>query len=176
MSRDILVRVGEDDKPVGYPTPAIDKLARATSVDAQNDLLLIHKAGVRDGQMEAGVKVKDLLKLSSTATTICPVRRTQTVTVTGSSTVIDLNDGRSIAVNLEENTTITITGATQADECLLFVSQTGSPVKELSITNGMWTYGVPESLTEDGMSVLQLFTTNYGAEWFCLMIGQEMVT
>ena len=62
MSRDILVRVGEDDKPVGYPTPAIDKLAKLTAINPSQDLLIIHSASEKRGQMEKGILVRDLLQ------------------------------------------------------------------------------------------------------------------
>ena len=63
MSRDILVRVGEDDKPVGYPTPAIDKLVRTSALDLNNDLLLVHRPNASEAQKEQGVTLKTVAQI-----------------------------------------------------------------------------------------------------------------
>ena len=59
-SRKIFVEMDARGKPVGYPTPAIDKLVRTSALDLNNDLLLVHRPNASEAQKEQGVTLKAL--------------------------------------------------------------------------------------------------------------------
>lgn len=101
----------------------------------------------------------------------------QTITHSGGTLNVDLDNGRIISVLLEGNSDgLSLSGIQTVDQFSIILEQDSTGGRTFNWpSNFLWQHGVELSLSEDPnvKDVFQCFTVDGGNEWFVTLIGAE---